>query len=171
MSVLAGCLIGCTQMYTLPDPPPKEEWVAAEEKVENPEDVAQRAINAKRAAIQCYAALASKNWDKALGLMSEATVSAFETASEGAGAIAVFENGVLTYEGEKTAFDPVGDVFITGLADIRDELEGRKDVENATRHVYYAVDANGNAHEIVFILENDQWVLDRPDIFAPLIKP
>lgn len=156
-------------MYTLPDPPPQSEWVEARQAEEDPEIVAQRAIDAKRAAIQCYAALASKKYDRALELFSQETVQAFEEASDGLGAVEAMASGVLVIDGEKQAFDSIGDVFINGLTDIRDVFGERKDEEGPSRHVYYAVDANGKAREIVLILENEQWRIHRPKIFSPIL--
>lgn len=168
--ILACCAAqGCVKMYTLPDPPPKAEWVDIALANEDPEIRAKRMTNAKRALLQCYGALTAKKWDKALGCMSEDTLRAISAASDGAGPEAVFESGMVSIRGEKQVFDPVGDVFITGLSDIRDDFGTREDVENTTRHVFYAVDASGNAREIVMILEDDQWVIDRPQIFSPTL--
>ncbi len=170
-ALFAVALAGCSKMYTLPDPPPQSEWVEAEQPKEDPEVVARRVLDAKRAAIQCYAALASKKWERALELMSIETRQAFESAADGQGAAAVFEQGAVMLHGEKQAFDPIADVFIANLTDIRDEFGGRTDKEGPSRHVYYAVDANGNAREIVLIHEEDQWRIHRPEIFSLLLAP
>ncbi len=160
---------GCVKMYTLPDAPPESEWVAADEPEENPEDVVRRFLDAKRAAIQCYAAIASSNWDKALEWMSSNTKAYFEAHSNGEGAKAVFENQTIWIDGESMSFDPVGDVFIRDLNDIRDDFADRSDKESKTRKVLYAVSSGGIAREIVFVLEDDTWRLEMTDISTELL--
>lgn len=160
---------GCAGMYSLPPAPPESEWKAIEEEPESQEDIIRRFLDAKRAAIQCYAALADNNWTGALSWMSADTVAYLEEHSNGEGAESVLENGTLYLNDEKTTFDPVGDVFIRGLNDIRDDFGGRSDNESATRKVLYAVSASGQAREIVFIYENEKWRLDKTDFQSELL--
>ena len=94
--------------------------------------------------------------------MSKATVAYFESHSDGDGLAQAFENGALVFDGEKQSFDPVGDVFIGELTDIRDDCGGRTDDESAARKVLYAVGASGKARELVFVYEDDKWRLDCP---------
>jgi hypothetical protein len=171
--MLLACILvnGCVKLYTLPDPPPKEEWVDIALENEDPEIKAKRILDAKKAAIQCLGALVSKNWSKALSYMSDNTQAALMAASGSQGPESVFQEGIALVNGEKRAFDPVGDVFITNVVDIRDEFADRKDVENTTRHVFYAVDASENAREIIMILEDGKWVLDKPQLFSALLAP
>ena len=163
---------GCVRMYSLPDAPPKSEWQTVEQqKKETPEDAMRRFLDAKRAAIQCFAALADGNWDKAMTWMSADSVSFFESMSNGQGAAAVFESRTLWTEDGEIAFDPVGDVFIRDLADIRDEFGNRQDNETETRKILYAVNSEGMAHEIVFVFEEDRWRLDMTNIQFDLLAP
>ncbi len=164
---LAAC--GCTRMYTLPDAPPKAQWQATEEAKESPEDVMKRFLDAKRAAIQCFAALADGRYDTALTWMSAETNTWFDAHSGGKGAAEAFKAKTLELNGENIEFDPVGDVFIRDLTDIRDDFGGRKDEESATRKVLYAVNASGQARELVFVLEEDRWRLDSPHIQTDLL--
>ena len=60
-------------------------------------------------------------------------------------------------------------MFITGITDIRDEFRDHVDLENATRHVFYAVNASEQAREIVMILEDGKWVVDMAELFSPII--
>ena len=160
---------GCVRMYTLPDAPPESEWKAVEKPQESQEELVRRFLDAKRAAIQCYASLADGNWKGALSWMSKDTVAYFEDHSNGEGAESVLANGEIYLNGEKTSFDPVGDVFIRGLTDIRDDFGSRTDDESATRKVLYAVGASGQAREIVFVYENDRWLLYKTDIQSELL--
>lgn len=160
---------GCVKMYSLPNAPPESEWTAAEEPEENPEDAVRRFLDAKRAAIQCYAALASSSWEKAQGWMSSNTKAFFESHSNGEGINAVFEKQTIWMDGEAMSFDPVGDVFIRDLNDIRDEFADRTDKESKTHKVLYAVSSGGIAREIVFVLEDDKWRLELTDISTELL--
>ena len=163
-------ILGCNRMYTLPDAPPESEWKAVEETpAESQEDLIRRFLDAKRAAIQCYAALADSKWEDALKWMSEKTVAYLNDHSNGEGAESVLENGFIYLDDEKTSFDPVGHVFIRGLSDIRDDFAGRTDDESPTRKVLYAVSSSGQAREIVFVYENDKWCLDKSDFQDELL--
>ena len=168
---VVACLVsvGCVRMYTLPDAPPKSEWVAAQEQEEDPDVVMRRFLDSKRAAIQCFAGLADHNWDKALSWMSQNSKDFFENHSNNQGAASAFENGTIWIDGEEMSFDPVGDVFIHDLSDIRDEFAGRIDDESKTRKVLYAVSSSGQAREIVFVLEDEKWVLEKTDISSELL--
>ena len=168
--VLACCACnGCVKMYTLPDPPPKENWVDIALANEDPEIKAKRKIEAQKAAIQCYAALSTRNWTKAMSYMSDRTIKLLKEASEDGAPETVFSSGTAIIDGQKQVFDPVGDVFITGLSDIRDEFGDHQDVENTTRHVFYAVNASEQAREIVMILEDEKWVIDMAQLYSPII--
>ena len=156
-------------MYTLPDAPPESEWKAPEQPKESQEELTKRFRDAKRAAIQCYAALADSKWSTALEWMSEETIQFYNTHSNGEGAESVFENGAIFIDGETKSFDPVGDVFIRGLTDIRDDFGGRVDDEGKTRKVLYAISSSGQAREMVFIYENEKWRLDAPQFQSPLL--
>lgn len=156
-------------MYTLPDAPPKSEWTETQEAEESPEIVMRRFLDAKRAAIQCFAALADHNWEKAMHWMSSETNAFFEAHSNDQGAAEVFENGTIWLDGEAMSFDPVGDVFIHELADIRDDFGERKDNESKTRKILYAVSSSGQARELVFVLEDDRWVLEKTEISPDLL--
>lgn len=167
---LACCSFnGCVKMYTLPDPPPKEDWVDIASANEDPEVKAKRKIEAQKAAIQCYAALSTRNWTKALSYMSDRTKQLLKSVSEDGSPETVLASGKVVVDGENQAFDPVGDVFITGITDIRDEFGDHVDLENATRHVFYAVNASEQAREIVMILEDGKWVVDMAELFSPII--
>ncbi len=119
-------------------------------------------LNSKRSAIQCYAALADKRYDDAKEWLSKATIAYFEAHSGGEGLEKAFENGHLVIDGEEQPFDPVEDVFIGELVDIRDYFGSRTDDEPPGRPVLYAVSASGKARELVFIYEDDTWRLDCP---------
>ena len=160
---------GCVKMYTLPDAPPKSEWETAEVAKESPEEALRRFFDAKRAAIQCYSALADKKWDKAFGYMSRRTLAMFRGLANGRELADVFAQGTVWVDGEEMAFDPVGDVFIHGLTDIRDEFGGRKDREDEKRRVLYAIGSDGKAREIVFVFEEDKWRLDMQEFQHELL--
>ncbi len=164
-------IFGCTRMYTLPDAPPRAEWQSTEQKPqETQEDIVRRFLDSKRAAIQCYAALADGDWERAMSFMSAQTRAFLENHSNGNGAASVFEtNTIYSDDGEELAFDPVGDVFIRDLTDIRDDFAGRQDDESQTRKVLYAVSTSGKARELVFILEDDKWRLDSPNLQFDLL--
>ena len=168
--VLAGA--GCTRMYSLPDAPPRAEWQSAEQKPqESQEDIVRRFLDAKRAAIQCYAALADGDWERALSYMTEDSRAFFERSSGGDGAHAVFESKTLhTDSGEELAFDPVGDVFIRDLTDILNDFASRQDDESQTRNILYAVNASGQARELTLVLEDDKWRLDCTHITFDLLS-
>lgn len=169
ISLAMVAAMGCTRMYTLPDAPPKAQWQATEEAKESPEDVMKRFLDAKRAAIQCFAALADGRYDTALTWMSAETNAWFDAHSGGKGAAEAFKTKTVELNGENIEFDPVGDVFIRDLTDIRDDFGGRKDEESSTRKVLYAVSASGQARELVFVLEEDRWRLDSPHIQTDLL--
>ncbi len=169
--VLICCAFnGCVKMYSLPDPPPKENWVDIAMMNEDPEVKTKRRIEAQKAAIQCYAALSTSNWTKALSYMSDHTIELLKAASEDGNPETVFSSGTAIVNGEKQPFDPVGNVFIDGISDIRDEFGAWNDVENKTRHVFYAVNASEQAREIVMILENEKWVIDLAQLYSPIIE-
>ena len=159
-------------MYTLPDAPPQAEWQTTEQKTqESQEDIVRRFLDAKRAAIQCYAALADGDWERALSYMTARTQDFFESHANGEGAVSVFENrSIFSDDGTELEFDPVGDVFIRNLTDIRDDFAGRQDDESETRKVLYAVDNTGHARELVFILEDDKWRLESPHLQFDLLS-
>ena len=170
LTIMVTVLVsGCAGMYTLPAAPPESEWKVAEKPQESQEVLVRRFLDAKRAAIQCYAALADGNWEGALEWMSSDTVVFFVNSSNGEGATAVFEKGEIFVDGEKTPFDPVGDVFIRGLNDIRDDFGNRTDDEGPERKVLYAVSSSGQAREIVFVYENNKWLLERTQFQSDLL--
>lgn len=169
MCAISATLAGCVRLYTLPDAPTESEWVHAEGAQESPEEATRRFLEAKRAAIQCFAALADGKWEKALGWMSQQTKRFFASHSNGGEAIDVFEKKSIWIDGEELAFDPVGDVFIGDLVDIRDEFGGRKDKEDEKRRVLYAVSASGKARALVFVYEEDKWRLDLNDFELALL--
>jgi|GEM_PF-3198752 len=162
---LAGLMaFGCTRMYVLPDAPPESEWVVVAAPKEDPEVAMRRYLDAKRGAIQCYAALASEDWGGALSWMTQETVAALEAASGGEGARAALESGVLLIEGIEVPFDPVEDVFIRNLNDIRDETEGIVDDETESRKVLYAVSGSGESRAVILLLEDGRWRVHWPSL-------
>lgn len=170
LSSLSLLAASCANLYTLPDAPPQTEWKKVEAQKESPEELMRRFLDAKRAAIQCFAALADSNWAGAMSWMSHNTVAFFETHSNGAGAAAAFESKQLHIGNEIVEFDPVGDVFIHHLTDIRDEFGNREDEENATRKVLYAISASGQARQLVFVYEDERWRLNSPGIKTELLS-
>lgn len=168
-AVIAMTAAGCVKMYTLPDAPPKSEWQVVEAPTESPEEAMRRFLDAKRAAIQCFAALAEGSWYRAMTWMSANTVAFFEEHSNGQGAASVFENKTLWIDGKEIEFDPVGDVFIRDLNDIRDDFGSRKDEETADRKVLYAIGSSGSARQIVFVREEDRWRLEMTGIVFDLL--
>ncbi|MFA5623499.1 MAG: hypothetical protein WC966_00365 [Bradymonadales bacterium] len=163
--------ISCTRYYSLPDAPPKEEWQShAIEESENPQEVTLRQLEAKRASIQVYSALLSKDWDKALSLMSAETVALFRSASPSEDPKLTLESGVLELRGQSIPFDPVADIFITNLSDIRTDFGEEVADSTKTRQILFAVDGNKRARKIAMIKEGGIWVLHSPMIKSPIIQ-
>lgn len=161
----------CTRMYALPDAPPQNEWdTAPKQPAVSPEEAARIFLDAKRAAIQCFAALADKNWTAALSWMSRKTVGFFDAQSQGAGAAAALESGTLSGNGNVIPFDPVNDVFIHDLVDIRDSFSNSDDNdENESKKILYAISRSGEARKLTFILEDGKWRLDAPFVKSQLL--
>ena len=170
---LMVCIItavpGCTRMYTLPDAPPEQEWTAAPKKEVSQEELTRRFLDAKRAAIQCFAALADRNWVGAMAWMSARTVTYFDVHSASGGAAGAFDAQTLMIDGAEVSFDPVADIFIGSLADIRDDFGGREDDESEFRKVLYAVSRTGEARAMVFVYEDERWKLDAPFVRSEIL--
>lgn len=158
-------------MYTLPDAPPKEEWVKALPPQESPEEAAKRYLDAKRSAIQCFAALADEKWTKALSWMTDDSVDLLRNLAVDGNLEASLAAHQLQRDGDVFAFDPVNDVFIAGLTDIRDEFGDQIDDENESTKILYAVGRSGDARRVVVVLENDQWKIKLTQIPIPLLIP
>ncbi len=155
-------------LYDLPPAPPASEWVSfQEQREESDEERVRRFLDAKRAAIQIYAALAEGRWERAVELMSQETVAFFEDASNGAGAEAVLAAGVLSFGDEQIPFDPLVDLFIADLEDLRDEVEGQVEAETRRRKELFAISRQGQGRKIIMIYERDGWRLHSPFIRTP----
>lgn len=172
--VVVSCAVstaffGCTRMYTLPDAPPKETWVAAKEVKQSPEERMRQFLDAKRAAIQCFAALADQNWTGAFAWMTQDSKAFFENHSDGKGAQNALSEKILIIDGEQVPFDPASDVFIADLADIRDEFANRDDDESRTRKVLYSVSRSGMARPLIMRYEDDRWRVDFTQLSTELL--
>lgn len=169
--VVALSMLSCTRLYTLPDAPPKEQWQShAIEEAENPDDITMRQLEAKRAAIQVYAALSSKDWEKAVGLMSAETVELLSSGAKSKKAADALAQGYLDIRDQNIPFDPVADVFIANLSDIRADFGTNTPESSKTRQILYAVGDKGTARKIAMIKEGGRWVLHSPTIKSPIIE-
>lgn len=169
--ISATFLCACTRMYTLPDPPPESEWVNANPVQESPEEKMKRYLDAKRAAIQCFAALADSHWTQALSWMTDDTAEFLRKNAPNGDIIAAFDEKKLIIDGVEQPFDPVADVFISGLVDIRDEFGHIDDTEDENTKILYAVDKNGAARPITLIRENERWKVKLTHFKKPLLTP
>lgn len=163
---------GCARMYSLPDAPPKSEWVKAQKAQESPEDAAKRYLDAKRGAIQCFAALADGNWTQALSRMTADSVAYLREHAAGGDIEASLNDKTLMFGGKAVPFDPVNDVFIADLTDIRDEFGGINDgEEDETTKILYAVSRSGEARRIAVVLEDNLWKVKFTDISNDALTP
>lgn len=159
--------LGCVRMYSLPDAGPKAEWKAAEEvPAESREVRMQRFLDAKRVAVQAYAALAEKDWDKALYFMSKDSINFLAKHSKEDGAAAALESGLLVDGEQEISFDVLNDVFIDDLSDIVDEVEGVVEEEGPERKVLHAISGSANSRPLVLLLEDGKWRLSLEDFIA-----
>ena len=159
-------------MYSLPDPPPKDEWVKAQKQQESPEEAMKRYIDAKRSAIQCFAALADEKWSQALSWMTDDSIDFLRKHAIDGDLEASLAAHKLQQNGDIIPFDPVNDVFIAGLADIRDEFGDRTDdEEDDSTKILYAIAKSGDARRIVVVLEDNRWKVKLTEIPNPLLTP
>jgi hypothetical protein len=165
-------LVGCgPSLYELPAPPPADTWRAFDRQLEETEEErVRRFLAAKSAAIQAFAALQGGEFEEALGLMSQETRNFFEDSSGGRGALVVLQTGLIMVAGEESRFDPVADIFIEDLQDIRDDF-GQSEAETPRRKELYAISRSGKARKIVMIFEADGWRLHSPFLKTPLLGP
>lgn len=171
LSFVSIACAGCTRMYSLPDPPPKDEWVKAQKPQESPEEAMKRYIDAKRSAIQCFAALADEKWSQALSWMTDDSVDFLRKHAIDGDLEASLAAHKLQQNGDIIPFDPVNDVFIAGLADIRDEFGDRTDDEDDSTKILYAIAKSGDARRIVVVLEDNRWKVKLTEIPNPLLTP
>lgn len=176
-AVVLPALVGlvtsaCSGLYTLPDAPPREEWVdlGAAEPVDE-QELVRRFLEAKRVAIAVYAAMRARDWATVLDNLSQETVAFLEDASGGAGAKAVLESGQLSIAGQSVEFDPAADFFIAELEQIEDEYPGQEESETPRRKELYVIDGSGRARKVVFILEADRWRFHSPFLKTPILEP
>ncbi len=155
-------------IYTLPDPPPKDEWVDLQATEEESDEVrVRRFLDAKRVAISTYAALQSRDWDTALENMSQETRAFLQDASGNNDPASALERGELLVGDQTVTFDPVTDFFIDGLEDLRDEVSGQTESETLKRKEIYAVGRDGKARKVIFIVEGGAWRFHSPFIRTP----
>lgn len=172
---LALCVLsfaGCSRMYTLPDPPPQSEWqsVQKDETSTSPQETTRRFLDAKRSAIQCYAALADAKWSDALEWMSTDSRQFLLTHAADQNPLTALSTHQIILNGTTLSFDPVADIFIADLIDIRDTFADQKDDESDTRMILYAINAQEQARKLVFVLEDNRWKLQLSLPPAALLK-
>ena len=113
----------------------------------------------------------ARSFADVLPLMSQETQAFFEDASNGAGAVAALETGELVVDGKTTPFDPVADLLIDDLRDLRDDFAGQSEAETPRRKELYAIAGDGRARKLVFIFEADAWRFHSPFVKTPILSP
>lgn len=163
--------MGCGDIYTLPDAPPRESWVDLDAPEEEDEQAKlRRFLDAKRTAIKVYSALQKGDWDTVIDNVSQETRAFLEDGSGGAGARAALESGQLDIAGQQVDFDPAADFFIDDLQQIEDTLPGQEEDETTRRKELYVINSAGEARKVLFIYEGDQWVFHSPFLRTPKIE-
>ncbi len=158
-------------IYTLPEPPPKDQWVDLNATEEESDEVrVRRFLDAKRVAISTYAALQNRDWKTALEHMSQETRAFLQTASADNDPAAALERGELHIDGQPVAFVPVEDFFIADLEDLRDDIKGETESETLKRKEIYAIGQDGKARKVIFILEAGAWRFHSPFVRTPFLS-
>jgi len=161
---------GCSDIYTLPDAPPRESWVDLDAPDEEDEqEKLRRFLDAKRTAITVYSAMQKGDWDTVVDNMSQETRAFLEDGSGGAGAKVALESGELDIAGQQITFDPATDFFIDDLQQIEDTLAGQVENETKRRKELFVINKSGEARKVLFIYEGDKWVFHSPFLRTPKI--
>ena len=172
ISLSALVLSACgPSLYSLPEPPPKEEWKETDDSVASPDEAAiKRFLDAKRVAIRIYSAMIDEDWDRVVDNMSQETRAFLEEASPSSDAKATLASKELQIDGETIPFDPISDFFIADLADIVDTLDGQQEEETEKRKELFVIGADNRARKVLFIYEEGTWRLHSPFVRTPTIK-
>lgn len=153
---------GCSDLYVLPDPPPKDRWSTVSlDPAEDERNAEGRYLAARTSILQLYDALYDEDWERAWGLLSSETQAFLDNASsekDGKKALAL---GVLTIQGRDEEFDPVDLFIINDLRQLDDTSPGATEAETPTRKEIFATAADGTVHKIVVIREADVWRIHR----------
>jgi hypothetical protein len=163
---------GCGRaLYSLPDPPPREDWQNLNASdIDDRQGSVERFIAAKRVGVELYAALTAERWDEALEMMSQETRNFLEDASNGKGAAGALAAGELALGGQVTRFRPAADLFIADLVGLKDTLPNAPmESETKLRKELYAVNARGQARKVLFIYEADAWRFHSPFVGTPIL--
>jgi hypothetical protein len=152
------------RLVALPDPVPPAERVAVE--LDPSADAALdegRALEARRAVLAAYDAVAASDWEALWELLSHETRALLDSVGEGDGRAALAE-GRLVQGGRTWTFTPMELLLASGVADIVDDTVGEPEIESARRKELDLVSAEGARRRVVVIREADQWRLHMPRI-------
>jgi len=158
-------LIGCSNPYQLPDPPPPEERVSQTEGNDVKESE-QNYLEVRATIIQLYNLLEQQRYQEAVALLSKETQDFLTYRSESSPE-AVLAEGKMIVEEQVVEFRPVHMLLASNISQLVDALPNVEEQETSNRKEVFAVTEEG-AIRIVMIKESGKWVLHRTRLPIPV---
>lgn len=157
----------CYNLYSLPSPPPQEQWTNASlEPGQDEINQEKLYLEARAAALKLYSELSSESWDGAWELLSGETQNFLSFAHPDKDGKDTLAQGQLQLPGEEAVpFTPVDFFLIEDLRSLEDEHpDFPEEAETPNRKELYAVSASGQVHKVVLIREENTWRVHKTSV-------
>ncbi|MBN1946607.1 MAG: hypothetical protein JW797_13110 [Bradymonadales bacterium] len=121
-------------------------------------------LAAKRSILSFTEAMSFEQFDRAYTLLSNETRILLDDLSPTGRGESVLSDGIIERGGAQYTIDPVDLFVIRNLEEILDTQPDRMEAETTRRKEVYAISQEGDVHHLVVILEEDRWLIHKPEI-------
>lgn len=152
-------------LYTLPDPPPREDWQRHSLNPAEDEERNERNFRAAQDAVISFSeAMRDQRYSDAYEVLSNETRILLDDLSPSGRGEDVLATGALEREGVEYQVDPVDLFVIHDLVDLVDEQPHEMEAETYRRKEVWAIGADGAVHRVIVIDEGNGWHIHKPQI-------
>ena len=163
--LLTVAAVGCSGLYELPDPPPRDSWQRHSlSPAEDHDRSHERYLAAQDSLLAFVEALSDERFEDAYNLLSNETRILLDDLSPTGRGEHSLATGEITRGGSEYHVESLDLFVIRDLTRIEDTHDDQMEAETYRRKEIYAVGTDGTVHHIVMILEEDRWRIHKPDI-------
>ena len=156
---------GCSGLYELPDPPPRDAWQRHSlSPAEDHDRSHSRFLEAQDSLLAFVEALTDERFEDAYALLSNETRILLDDLSSTGRGEYTLETGEIVRDSSEYLVDALDLFVVLDLQRIEDTFEDRMEAETYRRKEVYCFGADDAVHHVVLIFEEDSWRIHKPDI-------
>lgn len=157
--------VGCSGLYELPDPPPRDAWQRHSlSPAEDQDRSRDRFLEAQDSLLGFVEAMSDGRFEEAYALLSNETRILLDDLSPTGRGEHTLETGEIARDSSEYILDPMDLFVVSNLQRIEDTYEDRLEAETYRRKEIYCLGLDETVHHVVMILEEDAWRIHKPEI-------